>query len=75
MAKKPLQHIANLQRQIQSRSEAMAQFIESHKSHRSKSDSHPRTVLARALKGTVIKIQKDGSCSCHDLDTGEKYKC
>ena len=83
MNDKTLAHLTNLQQQIESRAQAMAQFIanletscKSEKPGSGGKELRPPVAMAKPLKGVVIKISKTtGECSCHDLDTGERFKC
>ena len=78
MKDETMERLANLHRQIESRTKAMAQVIASEAKKKGGRGKKGRRTLASAsrLKGVVMKVSKStGKCSCHDRDTGDRFQC
>lgn len=69
-----MEHVENLQQQVQSRVAAITAFAAMLEDSGGK-PGEPKTARAAKLKGMEIVIDADGNCRCKSLDTGETFSC
>jgi len=79
MNDKTIEHIENLQQQVQSRVLAIGAFAslleKSGGGGPAGKPGKPKTTKGKKFKGIKLEVDGNGNCRCKNLDTGESFGC